>query len=228
MRTYCTRFWTNRARFMGKKTSRAFTRSCQSVIQSQQYWSCRQDTDVRTLLILFARVDVLWTRMKTSRVFTINNKIDFHAVMFNEDKTLAAIGQPLDLTASFLRKLWFTNVYICERRVDWVSRASLFASGSVCPTPPIHHSSRSSQGGRWKVQNLPVCLLFVSNLHLHPLIKSYCNSHSQNDNFISDLATSGVLPFPITVAIISYIKLLIGGICCVVGRFLLKNHLLGA
>lgn len=159
--------------------------------------------------------------------------------MFSEDKTFAAIGQCLAFTASFLQQFWFTDVF-AKKRVDGVPRAPLFATGSLCPTHPIYYSSRSSQGGRRKVQNLSVRPSFISDSdpltwlapHLFPSMphtnKQHCKYHSQNDNFISDLATSGILPFHIFVAIITYMKLYLGFICCVLGRFLLKYHLLGA
>ncbi|KAG0141080.1 hypothetical protein CROQUDRAFT_664311 [Cronartium quercuum f. sp. fusiforme G11] len=117
---------------------------------------------------------------KIFRVFTINNKIDFHAVMFNEDKTQAAI----ELTEYLELRLFPRGLF------------------------PQH-------------------LRFIIRVDLQRDEDSKYRIYRQSDNFVSDLATAGFLPLPITVAIISYIKLLIGFLVCIIGRFLLKNRLLG-
>ncbi|KAG0141078.1 hypothetical protein CROQUDRAFT_68680 [Cronartium quercuum f. sp. fusiforme G11] len=117
---------------------------------------------------------------KIFRVFTINNKIDFHALMFNEDKTQAAIELTERLELRFLPRGLF-----------------------------------------------PQSLRFIIRVDLKKESDDKYKIYRQNDNFISDLATSGVLPLPIIVSIISFLKLFIGYLACIIGRFLLRNNLLG-
>ncbi|EGG08405.1 uncharacterized protein MELLADRAFT_105052 [Melampsora larici-populina 98AG31] len=89
---------------------------------------------------------------KFFRVMTINNKIEFDAVMFNQDHTKATLELTEELEIRLLpRGIW-------PRRIKFLIRVDL---------------EKSPTDSKYRIKR-------------------------QNDNFVSDIASSGVLPLPIT------------------------------
>lgn len=118
---------------------------------------------------------------KVFRSLSVNNQVSFHAVMFNEDKTQAAIEVTERLESRFLPRGSFIL------HIKFLTRLDLEKSGD----------------GKYRITR-------------------------QDDNFVSDLAMSGILPFnPIFVATITFIKSFLGYWVAIIGRFLLEKKIFG-
>ncbi|KAI9620068.1 hypothetical protein KEM48_008343 [Puccinia striiformis f. sp. tritici PST-130] len=149
------------------------------------------------------------------RMLTINNQIEFHAVMFSEDKLKAAIGTylicvPRSLGASSM------NSRVCCRYLQ--------RQMSVLTIVYNLELTETLQG-----RFIPIWfrLRFISRVDLRKEKDGKYRICKQEDNYPNDLKRAGLEIIPGLATFLDVCKFLLGLLAASIGNYYLENNLFG-